>query len=78
VHFNHDSQNSISVHHDSQTSKIVDHGFTKISLPSTYPPPPPPFATRFKLFSFVFVTNGKDGRGLKLESKLTKLPVFHM
>ena len=32
VHFNHDSQNSFSVHHYSRTSKIVDHGITKISL----------------------------------------------
>ena len=32
VHFNHDSQNSFSVHHDSRTPKIVDHGVTKIRL----------------------------------------------
>ena len=62
VHFN----------HYSQTPKIVDQGFTKISFP-----PLPPRATLF-LFPFVFVTDGKDGHGLKLESKLTKLPVFHM
>ena len=38
MHFNHDSQNSFSVHHDSQTPKMVDHGVMKISLP---PPPLP-------------------------------------
>ena len=32
VHFNHDSQNSFSVHHDSRTPKVVDHGVTKIPL----------------------------------------------
>ena len=31
-HFNHDSQNSFSVHYDSKTPKIVDHGVKKISL----------------------------------------------
>ena len=33
VHFNPDSQNGFSVHHDSRTPKMFDHGITKISLP---------------------------------------------
>ena len=33
VHFNHDSQNSFPVHHDSRTPKMVGHGVTKIPLP---------------------------------------------
>ena len=33
VHFNPDSQNGFSVHHDSRTPKMVDHSITKISLP---------------------------------------------
>ena len=33
MHFNHDSQNSFSAHHDTRTPKMVDHGITKISLP---------------------------------------------
>ena len=40
VPFNHDSQNSFSVHHDSWTPKMVDHGVMKIRLP----PPPLYFA----------------------------------
>ena len=32
-HFNHDSENHFSVHHDSPTSKMVDHGVPKTSLP---------------------------------------------
>ena len=38
-HFNHNSQNSFSVHHNSRTPKMVDHVVTKISLP--FPPPLP-------------------------------------
>ena len=34
VYYNHDSQNSFSVYHDSRTPKMDDHGD---------PPPPPPF-----------------------------------
>ena len=37
VYYNHDSQNSFSVYPDSRTSKMVNHGITKIPLP---PPPP--------------------------------------
>ena len=33
MHFNLDSLNSFSVHHDPQTPKMVDHGVTKMSLP---------------------------------------------
>ena len=33
VHFNPDSQNGFSVHHNSRTPKMVDHGIAKISLP---------------------------------------------
>lgn len=33
VHCNHDSQNSFSEHYDSRTPKMVNHSFTKISLP---------------------------------------------
>ena len=33
MHFNHDSLNSFSVHHDPQTPKMVDHGVTKMGLP---------------------------------------------
>ena len=41
VHFNHDSQNSLSVHQDSRKPKMVHHGITKIPLPL-----PPPFYTK--------------------------------
>ena len=34
VYYNHDSQNSFSVYHDSRTPKMVDHGVTKMPLPS--------------------------------------------
>ena len=44
VYYNHDSQNSFSVHHDSWTPKMVDHGVTKIPLP------PPPFKLDFNHF----------------------------
>ena len=33
VSYNHDSQNSFSVYHDSRTPKMVNHGVTKIPLP---------------------------------------------
>ena len=33
VYYNHDSQNSFSVYHDSWTPKMVDHGITKIISP---------------------------------------------
>ena len=36
MHFNHDSQNSFSGHHNSRTPKLVDDGITKISSP--HPP----------------------------------------
>ena len=32
VYYNHDSQNSFSVYHDSRAPKMVDHGVTKIPL----------------------------------------------
>ena len=34
VYYNHDSQNSFSVYYDSRTPKMVDHGVTKIPLPT--------------------------------------------
>ena len=30
MHLNHDSQDGFSIHHDSRTTKMVDHGVTKI------------------------------------------------
>ena len=42
-HLNHDSQNSFSEHHDSQTPKMFVQGVTKVSLPT---PPPPPLSKR--------------------------------
>ena len=41
VHFNHDSQNSLSVQKDSWTPTMVDQSFTKLSLPPSPPPHPP-------------------------------------
>ena len=52
VHFNHDSQNSFSVHHDSWTPKMVDHGVMKISLT-------PP------LFCITSVKKGREEGGWK-------------
>ena len=40
---NNDSQNSFSVHHDSQTPKMFVHGITKVSL---YLSPPNPLCKR--------------------------------
>ena len=56
VHFNHDSQNSFSVHHDSRTPKVVDHGVTKIPLPiSPLPPPPPSTSNREPTVNIIYV-----------------------
>ena len=49
VHCNYDSQNSFSVHYYSQTLKLVNHSFTKISLP---PPPPLSFFTESTVYLF--------------------------
>ena len=60
VPFNHDSQNSFSVHHDSWTPKMVDHGVMKIRLP----PPPPLFCVAsFKKGTEEGIGKGWEKRG---------------
>ena len=51
-HFNHDSQDSFSVHHDSPKMIDITYGVTKISIPPT-PHPPPPAHLDLETGSFV-------------------------
>ena len=48
--------NGFSAHHDSLTTKMLDHGVTKKGSPPTAPPPPPsPSLFKYRVLANIFI-----------------------